>query len=140
MKTIINPPYSEWENLCKRPTFPSEDLEEKVLNIISQVQLDGDKALKKFALQFDKVTIENLKVSVSEIEQANAILEMRLSRLTSLEQDKIKNELKELLLFIDELESILASPQKILEIIKKESQELKQKYSEIRRTELVESE
>jgi DNA gyrase subunit A len=73
-------------------------------------------------------------------EQSNAILEMRLQRLTSLEQDKIKNEHKELLKLIDDLESILANPQKILDIIKKESSDLKQKYQSGRKTELAESE
>lgn len=72
MKTIVNPPHSEWETICKRPVFPSEDLEEKVQYIIGRVQLEGDKALKEFALQFDKVNLENLKVSRDEIEAATS--------------------------------------------------------------------
>ena len=66
--------------------------------------------------------------------QANAILEMRLRRLTGLEREKIENELAELLKTIEELKSILASDQKVLEVIKTELLEIKQKYADERRT------
>lgn len=72
MKTIINPPYSDWGEYVKRPAFPAEDLEEKVMSILEKVRLDGDLALKNFTLTFDKVDIENIKVSSDEIEQASA--------------------------------------------------------------------
>lgn len=55
-----------------------------------------------------------------DIDQANAILEMQLRRLTGLEQDKIKNEYDELLKKISEYEEILADRQKVLDIIKSE--------------------
>ena len=71
--------------------------------------------------------------SLTEI-QANAILEMRLRRLTGLEREKIENELQELLKMIDELRAILASDEKILEVIKNELIEIKQKYGDERRT------
>ena len=70
---------------------------------------------------------------LSEI-QANAILEMRLRRLTGLEREKIENELNDLLKLIQELKDILASDQKILEVIKNELLEIKQKYGDERRT------
>ena len=66
--------------------------------------------------------------------QADAILEMRLRRLTGLERDKIENELNELLKKIDELKAILASNEKVLEIIKTELLEIKEKYADDRRT------
>ena len=66
--------------------------------------------------------------------QANAILEMRLRRLTGLERDKIENELNDLLKLIEELKAILASDEKILEVIKNELLEIKQKYGDERRT------
>ncbi len=66
--------------------------------------------------------------------QANAILEMRLRRLTGLEREKIENELNDLLKLIDELKAILASDEKILEVIKNELLEIKQKYGDERRT------
>ncbi|MBI2654570.1 DNA gyrase subunit A [Candidatus Woesearchaeota archaeon] len=73
-------------------------------------------------------------------EQAVAILEMRLQRLTSLEQEKIRQEHSDLLKLIEELKSILSNPQKILDIIKKELSELKEKYNDARRTQIIELE
>ncbi|MBW3003329.1 DNA gyrase subunit A [Candidatus Woesearchaeota archaeon] len=69
--------------------------------------------------------------------QAQAILDMKLQRLTSLEQDKIKDEHKELLKLVEELKAILGSEQKILDIIKKELIELKDKYGDKRRSDIV---
>ena len=66
--------------------------------------------------------------------QANAILEMKLRRLTGLERNKIEEELNELLKTIAELKAILASEQKVLEVIKNELLEIKQKYADERRT------
>ena len=66
--------------------------------------------------------------------QAQAILEMKLRRLTGLERDKIENELKDLLAEIEELKSILASEAKVLQIIKDEMTEIKNKYGDERRT------
>ena len=66
--------------------------------------------------------------------QANAILEMRLRRLTGLERDKVEAELAELMKQIDELRSILASEEKVLNIIKEEMLEIKNKFGEDRRT------
>ena len=66
--------------------------------------------------------------------QADAILELKLRRLTGLERDKIQAELNALLIEIEELKSILASNQKVLDIIKKEMLEIKNKYADERRT------
>ena len=66
--------------------------------------------------------------------QSDAILEMKLRRLTGLERDKIENELKDLLARIEELRSILASEGKVLGIIKEEMLEIKNKYGDERRT------
>ena len=73
-------------------------------------------------------------------EQSIAILDMRLQRLTSLEQEKVKQEHKDLLKMIEYLKSILQSPQKILDIIKKELLELKGNYSDSRKTQIMQSE
>jgi len=73
-------------------------------------------------------------------EQSIAILEMRLQRLTSLEQEKVKKEHQDLLKLIAELKVILESPQKILDIIKQELLELKQNYGDNRKTEILETE
>ena len=73
------------------------------------------------------------KFSLSEI-QAKSILDMRLRRLTGLERDKIESELNALLEEIAELKSILASNEKIMNIIKEEMLEIKRKYGDERRT------
>lgn len=69
--------------------------------------------------------------------QATAILEMKLQTLAGLERKKIDDELKEKKALIAELEDILAHPKKILAIIKKESQELKVKYGDERKTRVM---
>ncbi len=75
--------------------------------------------------------------SLSEI-QANAILEMRLSKLISLEREKIENEYAELVKLIKHLNEVLSDSKKILEIIKKELLEVREKYSDERRTQIIE--
>lgn len=69
--------------------------------------------------------------------QAQAILDMRLQRLTGLEREKIENEYNELLALIAELKAILADEEKVLEIIREELTEIKERYSNERRTEIV---
>ena len=66
--------------------------------------------------------------------QAESILELKLRRLTGLERSKIEEELKSLLVLIEELKSILASEEKVLNIIKQELLDIKNRYSDDRRT------
>lgn len=77
--------------------------------------------------------------ALSEI-QAKAIVDMRLKRLTGLERDKIESEFQDLLRQITEYKEILASEQKILDIVKKELSDLKDKFSDKRRSEIIQSE
>ena len=124
--------------------------------IIRRCKFDLDKAEKrvhileglKIALDHLDEVIKLIRNSKTDVEakeglinkfglsiaQAEAILEMKLRRLTGLERDKIENELKELLDRIAELKSILASEEKVLQIIKDELKEIKDKYSDERRT------
>lgn len=69
--------------------------------------------------------------------QAQAILDMRLQRLTGLEREKIETEYNDLIKLIAELKAILADEEKILDIIRKELTEIKEKYNDERRTEIV---
>lgn len=95
---------------------------DEIIKIIKSSKTDDiakEQLMSKFAL---------------DIIQCEAILEMKLRRLTGLEKDKIENELKELLQRIEELKAILASEQKVLDIIKTELLEIKDKYSDERRT------
>lgn len=71
--------------------------------------------------------------------QATAILEMRLQTLASLERQKIEDELKDRKSFIKECELILSSEKKIAEVVEKEMIEVKEKYGDARRTQIVET-
>ncbi|GHH97926.1 DNA gyrase subunit A [Neobacillus kokaensis] len=74
--------------------------------------------------------------SLSE-KQAQAILDMRLQRLTGLEREKIEEEYQELVKLIAELKAILADEEKVLEIIRAELLEVKERFNDKRRTEIV---
>jgi len=76
------------------------------------------------------------RFGLSEI-QAQAILDMRLARLTGLEREKIEVEYKDLLKKIDYLQSILDIPQMVVDIIKKELTEIRNKFGDDRRTEIT---
>lgn len=69
--------------------------------------------------------------------QSQAILDMRLRRLTGLERDKIQNEYNDLLALIADLADILAKPGRVIAIIKEELDESKRKFGDARRTELM---
>ncbi len=73
---------------------------------------------------------------LSEV-QAQAILDLRLHRLTGLEQDKILGEYKEILDIIKELLDILSNPERLLQVIREELEEIKEKYGDKRRTEIL---
>ncbi|WP_314117621.1 DNA gyrase subunit A [Peptostreptococcus stomatis] len=97
---------------------------DRVISIIrgsENGQIAKEKLIEEFAL--------------SDI-QAQAILDMRLQRLTGLERDKIDNEYKELMERITYLESILADENKLFEVIKDEMLAIKDKYADPRRTEI----
>ena len=74
--------------------------------------------------------------SLSE-KQAQAILDMRLQRLTGLEREKIEDEYQSLVNLIAELKAILADDEKVLEIIREELTEIKERFNDKRRTEIV---
>ena len=76
------------------------------------------------------------KFKLSE-RQSQAILDMRLRRLTGLERDKIQSEYDELIALISDLTDILAKPERVAQIIKEELDEVKRKFGDKRRTELM---
>ena len=71
--------------------------------------------------------------------QAQAILEMRLNRLTGLEKDKILNEYKELLVRIEDLLEILGNQERLMQVIREELENIREMYGDDRRTEIVSS-
>ena len=100
----------------------AQDNIDEVVNIIKNALDDAD-AKEKLMNRF----------GLDEI-QSESILELKLRRLTSLERDKIEEELNNLLKEIEELKAILASEQKVLEIIKKEMLDIKNRYGDERKT------
>ncbi len=102
----------------------AQDNIDEVVKIIRNAESDVE-AKEKLMSRFN----------LSEV-QTDAILELKLRRLTGLERDKIEAELQQLLVEIEELKSILASEQKVLDIIKKELLEIKSKYGDDRKTEI----
>ena len=95
---------------------------DRVIKIIRESQ-DDDEAKAGLMTNF----------GLSEV-QSQAILDMRLKRLTGLEKSKIEEEIAELQRLVKELEEILASEEKILAVIKEEMLEIKEKYADERRT------
>ena len=95
---------------------------DEVISIVRGA-LDDDEARTKLMQRF----------GLTEI-QSNSILEMRIRRLTGLEREKIESELNDLLKEIDRLKSILASNQKVLDIIKEEMLDIKKRFADERRT------
>src|SRR5499426_838396 len=91
-----------------------------------------------------KTTVEAREGLIAQFEfteiQAKAILEMQLQRLTSLERQKIEDELKELVEKISELKEILASDAKLRGLIVKELRDVQKKYGDARRTEIIDEE
>ncbi len=74
MKTINNPPKSQWPVLCERPQIELDFLEGSVKNIINRVRKSGDDAVRELTLQFDKVQVGELQVSEKEIAEAAATI------------------------------------------------------------------
>ncbi|MFH1905499.1 MAG: DNA gyrase subunit A [bacterium] len=99
---------------------------DKVIKIIKSSK-DADSARESLMQEF----------KLSDL-QVRAILDMRLQRLTGLERDKIQQEYLDTIKLINQLEEILASDKKIMDIIKKEMLEIKGKYANPRRTRIVE--
>ena len=126
------------EVIIRRTRFDLEK-DEKRVHILNgyKIALDNiDEVVKAIRNAFNDDDAKQQLMSKFGLDdiQAEAILELRLRRLTGLERDKIEEELKNLLLEIEELKSILASEQKVLDIIKKEMLEIKNKYGDERRT------
>ena len=139
LKEIISKYIDYQKEVIIRRTKFDLDVAEKRVHILEglKIALDNIDAVIKVirGSKSDDEAREGLikGFSLTEI-QANAILEMRLRRLTGLEREKIENELQDLLKLIEELKAILASDEKILEVIKNELLEIKQKYGDERRT------
>ena len=129
------------EVITRRTKFDLGKAKERahILKGLSIALKNIDKVIATIKKSSDRETAKkNLmkKFKLTE-RQAVAILEMKLQTLARLECQKIEEELKEILAKIKELSSILKSPQKVKNLLKKELQEVKEKYGDKRRTKVV---
>jgi len=85
----INPSKDQWPQIIARPVFDSKPLEATVTAILDDVKANGDVAVKKYALQFDKVVLEDLKVSVEEIAEAALMVDDDLKAAIKIAKDNI---------------------------------------------------
>lgn len=90
MKTIFNPSKSEWNKKLKRPVQKTKDIEKIVKPIMRKVKRLGDKALRKFALEYDHVQIQNLLVSVEEIRVARELVDPELKTAIQVAKENIE--------------------------------------------------
>lgn len=128
------------EIILRRTKHDKEAAEARahIVEGLVKAQQNIDKVIKIIKQSRDKVEAAERLMSEFFLsdKQANAILEMRLQRLTSLEVESLKNELEQLNITIADLKAILASPTRVLDIIKTELGEIKAKYGNARRTEI----
>lgn len=78
MKKFVNPPTSEWPELCRRPQLELDFLEGSVTNILERVRKSGDAALLEFTSQFDGVVLDKLAVTPEEVSEASLKLPTNL--------------------------------------------------------------
>ncbi len=139
LKDILSKYIDYQKEIIIRRTRFNLDKAEKRAHILEglKIALDNiDEVVKLIRAAKTDIEAQNglmERFGLTEI-QAQAILEMRLRRLTGLERDKIEEELAALLKEIEELKSILASEEKVLNIIKEEMTEIKNKFADERRT------
>ena len=139
LKDIISKYIDYQKEVIIRRTKYDLDVAEKRVHILEGLKIALDnideiiKLLKSAKNDEEAKSSLMTKFNLSEA-QSNAILEMKLRRLTGLEREKIEKELEELLKLIDELRLILSSEDNVLAVIRKELLEIKDKYSDERRT------
>ena len=128
------------EVVTRRTKFDLEKAEERahILRglVIALANVDEVVRIIKASADKNEASTKLCEAFLLTDKQANAILEMRLQRLTSMEVHKLQEELAELEKLIAELKDVLEHPVKILEIIKKELTEIKDKYATPRLTEI----
>jgi len=90
MQRINYPQPKEWDEILKRPTQTVADIEEVVNSIFREVQSDGDTVIKKYTAQFDKIDLDLLVVSSSEIEKANNSVSDALKQAINLAKSNIE--------------------------------------------------
>lgn len=80
MITIEYPERSNWSEILKRPVFDQKNLESTVSEVLENVRINGDAALREYALKFDQVSLTNLLVTKEEIQEANTLVSETLKQ------------------------------------------------------------
>ncbi len=88
-KIFINPLKNEWPQIIQRPVFDSKPLEEAVAAILQDIKLNGDAAVRKYAMQFDKVQLNELKVSEDEIAESISLVSDELKAAIQIAKNNI---------------------------------------------------
>ncbi|MFA6430307.1 MAG: DNA gyrase subunit A [Candidatus Paceibacterota bacterium] len=142
LKTFLDEFISHRKIVVKRRTeydLKKAEAREHILLGLKKALDHIDEIIKliKKSKDVDDARLQLMKVfKFSEI-QANAILEMRLQKLAGLERKKIEDELKAVQALIEDLKDILFKPKRIVQIIKAELAEIKEKYGDERRTKVI---
>lgn len=141
LKEIISKYIDYQKEIIIRRTKFELDKAEKRVHILEglKIALDNIDAVIKIIKEAESDEVAKTKLkerfNLDEV-QSDAILEMKLRRLTGLERNKIESELEDLLKAIANYKAILASEEKVLEIIKNELLEIKQRFADERRTKI----
>lgn len=90
MEAFKYPNKKEWQTLCERPAFEQESLNSLVNDILKDVKINKDSALKKYSEKFDKVILDNIEVSKTEIETANSQINQDLKDAINLAKQNIE--------------------------------------------------
>lgn len=142
LKQILEYYVKHQEEVIRRRTIFDKKKAEARAHILEGLRIALDHIDEIIKIIRGSETDEKAKTALMERfefsdRQAQAILDMRLRRLTGLERDKIEKEYQELLALIADLTDILARPERILTIIKTELGEVRDKFGDARRTELL---
>jgi len=90
IQKIINPQPDQWENLCQRPELPTLDLQELVQQVFSDVERNGDSAVKKYTSLFDGAAIDNIKVTNEQITEGAQSVSEELMQAIQLAKGNIE--------------------------------------------------
>ncbi len=142
LKTFLDEFISHRKIVVKRRTeydLKKAEAREHILLGLKKALDHIDEIIKliKKSKDVDDARAQLMKVFMFSEIQANAILEMRLQKLAGLERKKIEDELKAIQALIEDLKDILSKPKRIVQIIKAELAEIKEKYGDERRTKVI---
>ena len=90
MKQFNYPKVSEWKDLCERPLQNQKNLESQIKEVFSEVKNNGDKALKFFTAKFDKVSLQDLKVTENEIIEVKKLVSEELKSAIKIACENIR--------------------------------------------------